>query len=394
MRKRLLFVDKSLDVGGIQTSMINMMNSLIKLYDIDLFLYHTGGILTERLDKRITVIGADGFLESCGMSFSECLKRGTVKQRIYRICMTGWCKLFDNRFPLWVAFHFQKKLSHYDVAIAYHHETEKKTLTSGFARFAKSCVDADRYVSWIHNDALANPIDESFNEKYYRQMDGIVCVSEGVREHFVTRHPTIDKNMVTVCCNFLDFARIGMESDEEPTIRFDKTKFNCFSACRLTKVKGIPRAIDALGDIIKEYDIHWYIAGEGNEREAIERAVADHELGNHVFLMGEQKDPYPYMRQADLILSTSFFEAAPMLYSEARFLKRPVFSTRTASTDEMLQNGRFGIVCENSVEGIRNSFRELMEHRERLIAIVTELQQEVYSEQRFINEFHTAIIKM
>ena len=55
-----------------------------------------------------------------------------------------------------------------------------------------------------------------------------------------------------------------------------------------------------------------------------------------------------------------------MVYKEAKALHVPVFSTRTSSTEEMLNDGVEDFICENSEDGIRESFSELMQNREKL----------------------------
>lgn len=385
--KKILFVDKSFAVGGIQTSMINMMNSLVDEYDVSLFVYNPEGPLKNRLSPKIKVIDPSWRVQTLGMSFSECLKHGTLRQKMFRITMTVWAKIFDNRFPLIIAFSHQPNLKEYDYAIAFHHEAEKKAMTSGFIRFIKKCVIANTYVSWVHNDANNNPIDENFNDKYYRQVDKIVCVSESVKNSFIQNHSKIPEEKVKVCHNFLDFLNINSMAEEKPTIHFDKTKFSCFSACRLERVKGFPRAIEAIAETLKKYDIQWYIAGSGSERGLIEEAITKYGLEKNIHLLGTVSNPYPLIKQADLLILSSYFEAAPMLYSEAKFFKKPVFTTEISSSKEMLDNGAYGIICENSINGIRIAFANIFKDDSILAKINMNLKQVDYNKDSFLESF-------
>lgn len=78
---------------------------------------------------------------------------------------------------------------------------------------------------------------------------------------------------------------------------------------------------------------------------------------------GEQSNPYRYMCNADLLLITSFNEAAPMIIDEAYCLGLPILSTATTSTKEMILNRGCGWVCDNSQFSINRSLVEILRNR-------------------------------
>lgn len=389
--KKILFVDKSFAIGGIQTSMINMINTLVDYYEVHLYLYNPAGPLRNRLDDRVKIIEPTWRVQTMGMSFSECMKIGTIKQKLFRLLATIWTKIFSNRIPISIAFSHETINDEYDLAIAYHHEAEKKTLTSGFTRFIEKCVTSERRVSWIHNDCETNPIDEAFNDKYYQNVDKIICVSHIIKENFIKNHPSVLRDKVDVCYNFLDYSTVEELANEQPDIMFDKRQFNCFSACRLVPVKGFVRAIESIADILKKYNIAWYIAGDGSEKNNISTAIKENGLEKNVILLGALKNPYSYLAQADLLILCSYFEAAPMLYSEGKYFKKPIFTTDISSSKEMLNNGEYGVICENSAEGIHKAFLELVEHREKLDLINQNLSALKFDRRKSISEFEMAV---
>lgn len=85
-----------------------------------------------------------------------------------------------------------------------------------------------------------------------------------------------------------------------------------------------------------------------------------------VHFYGEQSNPYRYMRNADLLLITSFNEAAPMIIDEAYCLGLPVLSTATTSTKEMILTRGCGWVCDNSQFSINRSLEEILRNRSAL----------------------------
>lgn len=361
--KKLLIIDKSFDVGGIQTSLINLCLCLKDYYEIDLLMYYPEGELKGLLPREVKIIEPSWRLETLGMSFSKCMEQGTYKQKCFRIFSTIWTKILDNRLPIHLVTKHQKKLGEYDVAIAYHHEAEKKSLTSGFIRIMAECVEAKKKISWIHNDTGTYEIDEQFNDNYYNLVDEIVAVSKSVMTNFVNKHPKY-KDKVSYCYNFLDYNGILEKSKEIQKIPFPEGKFICFSACRLTPIKGIVRAITTLAPVFKEHqDILWFIAGDGSEKETIKEAIRKQNLEKSIILIGSQTNPYCYMKNADLIMLLSYHEAAPMLYSEARFLGVPIFTTEISSSREMLDQVDNAYICENNEEGILETFLNIIKNQ-------------------------------
>lgn len=363
-RKRILFINRYFFVGGIQSSLINMANELCEDYDVDMLIYYPEGELKKRLDPRIKLIKPSWPVRAMGMSPKEALRSGNPFVFLFRVLGSVWARLFDNRLPIYIATKIQPRLKGYDLAIAYRAETRKSVITSGYARILDRCVEAKRKAVWVHYDANTLNNSSEFNEKYYKNIDKIVGVSRSVTEAFASVSPNLQEK-TDFCYNFLNYKNIFENSDAEQDVKYPKDKFICFSACRLSEEKGIVRGITALSKILKENeDVCWYIAGDGPERESIEAAIKAQSLEGRVVLIGSRSNPYPYMKNADLYLSLSFHEAAPMVYKEAKALHLPVFSTETSSSREMLNDGNEDFICDNSERGIAEKFEKIIKNRD------------------------------
>lgn len=365
-KKKILLINTFFKVGGIQSSLINMANELCEDYNVELLLYYPEGPLKSRLDSRVSIIQPCWALKALGMSVSEAFRSLNPLIILFKILGSVWAKIFDNRLPVWIASKLQPKLKGYDLAVSFRQEANKKVISSGFVRVLTRCVDAKTKIAWIHYDALKINNDNDFNRKYYAKVDKIVGVSQSVVNSFKTLNPDLSDKM-DYCYNFLDYKKLFENSEVEQEVKYPEDKFICFSACRLSEEKGLLRGIYALAPIFKEHnDIFWYIAGDGPERENIEAVIKAENLEDRIILLGNQSNPYPYMKNADLLFSLSFHEAAPMVYMEAKALHVPVFSTETSSSVEMLKDGIEDFICENSEEDIKNEFSVIMKNRERI----------------------------
>ncbi len=366
LKKKVLIINSHFNIGGIETAMVNMANALCEEYDVDLFIYYPEGPIKERLDPRVNILSPCFAIKAMGMSLSKALKSGNPFIFLFKLLGSLWAKLFDNRLPIYFAIRFQKRLVGYDMAIAYRQEKSKSVLESGFVRLLYSKVEAPQKLAWIHCDATEYEKTQCFNRRYYQKADKVIGVSEAVANAFVKMNPQLSSK-TDYCYNFIDYGDLYKKSKEEQSIQYPENKFICFSASRLGAEKGIVRGIKALTPVFEEHtDILWYIAGDGPDRKAVEDAIKDADLSDRIILLGNQSNPYPYMKNADLYLSLSFHEAAPMVYMEAKALHVPIFSTKVLSTDEMLKDGIEDFICENSEEGIRKAFSDLMANREKI----------------------------
>ena len=118
MKKRILIVNKSFELGGIQSSMVNMAKELSNHYDVDMFLYNPEGVMKERLDKRVNVLRPSWRLRCLAMPLGEVIKTRSPRMILFRAFATLWTKLFSNRLPVGIAIRHQSRLGEYDLAIA------------------------------------------------------------------------------------------------------------------------------------------------------------------------------------------------------------------------------------------------------------------------------------
>lgn len=364
MKKKLLIVDKSFAVGGIQTSLINMVKELKDTYDITVLMFNNDGVLKTRFPDDVKIIEPCYLMKLHGMSLVDAKKKNFATYILK--AMTGvWDRVFTNAFSIWFALMFQKKLTGYDVAIAFHHEDSPKASISGFYRFVYAKTDAPVKLGWIHYDPRFVSYDDKKNRKYMKKMDRLVCVSKGTADNFIKCHPMLE-NKVEYCYNFQDIERIIELSSRDEKIAHNEGEFMCFSACRLTSQKAIPRAIRAFAPVLRQHpDVKWYIAGDGNERAECEQLIKQENLVDQIVLLGSIDNPYPYMKRCDLYIQPSIYEAAPMVYGEAMICKTPIFTTNTISTFEMVPED-FGLICENSEDGLRSGLEKLLSNREIL----------------------------
>ena len=366
MKKRIIIVNKSFETGGIQSALVNMSNELCKEYDVDLFIYNPKGIMRERLDHRVVVLEPNWKIKVLGMTMKDAISSKRIKIILFKLFGTMWSKLFNNHLPIALAFSSQKRLVGYDLAIAYHQEQKRHTLTSGFTQFVLKKTEAKKKVAWMHYDPSNLDLDIGYSLKDYSEMDAIYCVSKSIMENAKAAIPEL-KEKFRYCYNFVDYQTILNKSIEPIPFELGPKLFICYSACRLTKEKALVRGINCVAPTLKaNKDVLWIIAGDGIERSNIEKTIEQNDVSSQVLLIGNQSNPYSYMKRANLVMNVSYHEAAPMVFLESKLLGVPVFATQTSSAMEFAESSQAFFICPNSDEGIRIKFKEIIEKKEEI----------------------------
>ena len=350
--KKILIVNNNLDMGGIQKSLVNLVKEVYEEYDITLLLFSKSGSLLQELPETVKIITPLRVYEILGLEKKVLIKRPLLF--ILKAFLLAYAKIFSRRSAMKLLGLFQRKISGYDTVISYSHFPHPEYFGNGCADFVLDKTVCNNKVCFIHCDYLNFGGRTEANNRAYMEFDKIACCSASVRDRFLLGSKLPDDKVYTVR-NFYDLGLASYKSDH--TGFFDESLTNVLLVARLSEEKGIPRAIEALAES-KRADIHYYIVGDGPQKDKIARLISQYQLDSRVTLLGEQRDPYQYLIQADWLLVPSLHEAAPMVFDEAMLLGIKVITTNTTSAEEMI-GCEHGIVCENSTDGIARVLKRI-----------------------------------
>jgi len=117
--------------------------------------------------------------------------------------------------------------------------------------------------------------------------------------------------------------------------------------------------------------VHFVLAGTGVDEtnEALTKLIAEHDLKNHIHLLGQRSDMPRLMASLDILASSSFGEAFPNVLGEAMACGVPCVVTDVGDSAEIVgDTGR--VVQSGDMEGLARHIQELMsmptEERARL----------------------------
>ena len=172
-------------------------------------------------------------------------------------------------------------------------------------------------------------------------------------DRFVTRYVAICEACRTVLAQHVGRPIVLIyngvpRSFAQPAVdRVDRQVIEVLSVGNLTPQKYYPRLVAAASLLVRALAargcaIRFRIAGEGPERGAIERLVAEAGLVDHIELLGARRDVAALMAQADVLVLASRFEGLPLTLIEAAMAGLPVVATDVGGNAEIVADGVTG----------------------------------------------------
>lgn len=334
--KKVLFLIHTLGGGGAEKALVNLVNNMdAQKYDITVETMFDDGINVYRLKPHIHYIS----------KYAPCPK-GISK--ILRFIPSGFLYRYfigENR---------------YDVLVAYMHGAPVKV------NFGNKNA---KKIAWLHN---GNPETSTmfscwFSKKNafkaYEACDYVVGVCKSVSESF-SKYTGIFDN-VRVVYNTFDTERIYSLKNDQIKIKFDSNCVNLVSVGRLGKEKGFSRLIDICKQLKDEnYRLKLYLIGTGAEENNLKEKIKQLSLDNEVIFLGYQENPYKYVDKCDLFICSSFTEGLSTATIEALILGKAILSTDVSGAREILGDNEYGLITENSSEGIYNGLKYLLNNKE------------------------------
>lgn len=333
--QKILFAAHDMNIGGIETSLINLLNYLVqKNYDITLVLEKAEGIFINDIDKRIHII------EYAPSTDKNYIKR-KIKNLIKRI---KFIIKYGKRFKFSASYATYSLMSSFVARVA-----------------SKDCV------LWGHADYLAlykqdeNKFREFFEQIKYNKFKNIIFVSKAACESFNKVFPNM-QNKVIYCNNMINKEKIENLSKEEAQIRISKKICTFVNIGRHDEQqKRLTRIIEACIKLKADnLGFRVLFVGDGPDSTKYKELVNKNNLNENILFLGRKNNPYPYLRIADYVILTSDYEGYPVVFSEAMVLNKPIITTDVSDAKDVI-NEKFGTVIGKETEEIYKTMKEYIE---------------------------------
>lgn len=328
MKKKLVMFGYTMEIGGAERALVNVLNVMVNYFDIDLILIKDEGPLMKDIPESVNVYA---------------IRKNIIKYILFR-----YIPIFRKKIINKIA---NKK---YDIAVAF---MEGRAAT-WLIDLKQNC----KKIAWIHNDVNKFDIGISTKEikNTYAKVDEIIVVSKQSKESFCNKYQ-IDSQKVQVIYNLIDEEDILKKADE---FKVQKDLFTFVNVAKMRLQKRHDRLLEAVYTLKKEgYKFKLWLVGDGPLEDKIKKQIEDLQIADYVKLWGLQENPFPYIKNADFFVMSSEHEGYPLSLLESLLLKTPVLTTDVSGADEILNKDKYGIICENNQEGLTNGMRLVLDKK-------------------------------
>lgn len=174
-------------------------------------------------------------------------------------------------------------------------------------------------------------------KRFYKKLDHIICQSVYMQDDLVANY-NIDKNKTVVINNIVA---------EHTEINIAPQKNKYITIARLSEEKGIGRLIQAVSKL--KCPFSYFIIGNGDQKETLQKLVHTLQLQNHVFFEGQKQQPFAGMEDAALFLMGSHYEGFPNVLLEAGAYGIPVIAfDAPGGINEIITDGENGMLVKNN----------------------------------------------
>lgn len=378
--KKILFVINTLGHAGAEVALIELLNRMDpEKYEVSLYVLMGQGEMRGRLPRHVrllnhtysdeSVLSKEGSRNLRRTVFSAFFRNGNITGKTYYL-IRNFLKMKKNGKIqmdklLWriLAEGAERFEETYDLAVAY--------LEGGSTYYVADYVKAKKKAAFIHIDYTSSGYTRYMDQGCYRKIDRIFAVSEEARKHFLQFYPE-QKEKTKIFHNIIDQEKIRKNADKPGGFKDKYTGIRLLTVGRLTYQKAYDIAVEAM-KIIKDagFPARWYILGEGGERDALEKRIAELGLKDDFILCGAVKNPFPYFVQADIYVHATRFEGKSIAIQEAQTLGCAIIASDCNGNREQIIHEEDGILCRLDPEILAENIMALIKDtkkREKLAA--------------------------
>jgi GalNAc-alpha-(1->4)-GalNAc-alpha-(1->3)-diNAcBac-PP-undecaprenol alpha-1,4-N-acetyl-D-galactosaminyltransferase len=179
--------------------------------------------------------------------------------------------------------------------------------------------------------------------RVYLRADLRVANSSGLAERLRSLYPELSDSVHHIP-NPVDMEYLQSQCMEEPTITRTPGRALLVSLARYSPQKRYDTLLDGMKLLSRERkDFELWLCGSGKMEAEIRAMIEERELHAQVKVLGHQANPFPIVRQADIVLSTSEFEGLPNSLIEAQALGIPVIAADCQfGPSDIVEHGKSG----------------------------------------------------
>lgn len=381
--KNLLFVCYGLGIGGIEKCLVNLLNQLDRnKYKIDVLLMNERHEFLNQIKEPVFFYSSYDYVFNTTDAINYVKKHPSrwVRYFMFRLLV----KLKKNAWPT-----FKSINKKYDIAIAY-------SQNDFSPYYVIDKIKANKKIMWYHNGAYEKTDKLYQRDKYYySKFDYIVAVSNDCRNNLLKYFEDLDKNII-VLPNLIDISNIinlANKCDECDSGFINYKGFKIVTVGRLTKEKGAELVVKVCKKLKeKKLDFCWYWVGDGNQKNYILAQIKQNDLEDNFVLLGNKINPYPYIKNCNLYVQPSYYEAYCTATMEAKILNKVVVATNVGGMNDQFTNEEDGYIVNVSSDAIFKKIYELFCNSSLINQIESNLIKHAEINDQYIGQYDNLLM--
>lgn len=352
MRKQnLLFLIESLSGGGAEKVLSVLLKHIDKTkFDITLCTIVDTGVYAEEVRKYVKYTSVLG--NPCKKSLLGKILYKILYLLIYRILP---CQLIYSLFIP----------KGNDIEIAFVEGFCTKILSYSTNKKAKK-------IAWVHIDLINNHWitsiykDKKEEKQSYQKYNKIIGVSNTATNAI---NQLYNINNAITLYNPIENDNVIKRANEFISLPPKTQAIRMVTVGRFVPQKAYDRLLRVIKRLYEDgYSIELWILGDGEQRPMLKEYINTHSLNEIVTLWGFQKNPYPYLKHSDIFVCSSVSEGYSTAVTEALILELPVVTTLCSGMNELLIDGKCGLITENSEYGLYSGIKYVLDNPSLLIS--------------------------
>ena len=311
MKKKIVIFMPSIEDGGVEKNLFLISDFLSKNID-DIYII-TGSKKFKKKFNRLNFITPKFNLDKCS------------KKIKYLFCLFELCKLIIRKKRL-VIFSFQANL--YCILISKLFNTKvivrSNSSPSGWSKNILKKRLFKLILGWA-DTIIVNSLD--FKNEYKKKFN---------LKTIMIYNPLNKKEIIKLSKKRIDF----------PFFNKSKKLLKLINIGRFSDQKDQLTLLKSVNELKEIINFKLLIIGRGMCLNKLKEYINEKKLNKNVKILGFKKNPFPYLKKADIFILTSKYEGLPNVLLEAAVLKKNIISTNCPTgPKEILKSGKYGLLC-------------------------------------------------
>lgn len=375
--KKVLFYNGQLFMGGIEKVAISYLQGLSKEKDLEVTL-----VLKENNLER------DVFLQDVPKN----IKIEFIKpEKMIKFRNKAYNKRKNPFWKILYLFMLNYERRYMKNWLKDYFKNNKIDVTIDFDMSLGKYLDvvSSKKIGWIHFSLIGKKEKKGKAKRYQKRLkkyDKIVAICDEMKEEAKILFDVPTEKLKRLY-NPFDVEKVQREALDFSEISEEDKKYlekdYMVAVSRLVKGKGREDLIDIYYELKKKgVNDKLYILGDGKEKENLQNKIDELGLQENVFLLGQRKNPYPWMKKAKVFLHTSYGEGLPTVFLESMISGTPViaYDCPTGPKD-ILGKNEYGILVKTGdKEGFTEEVIKFLENFDKKDKYIDKFFKEKISE--------------